>query len=52
MSFIEKQGRDEDDEEETFVDRLGDSIVDGIHKIGDLICAPFDWMTSKIIDRM
>ena len=43
---------DEDYEEESLTDKIGDRIVDGIYKIGDLICAPFEWMTDKIIQRM
>ena len=51
--------RDEDDpaeeeddyEEESFSDKIGDGIVEGIHKVADLICAPFDWMTDKIMAR-
>ena len=44
---------EEDDavyEEESFVDKVGDCIVEGIYNVGDLICAPFDWMTGKLID--
>jgi len=32
------------------VDEIGDCIVEGIHKVGDIICAPFEWMTEKIMD--
>ena len=42
----------DDDEEETLADKIGDRIVEGIYKVGDIICAPFEWMTEKIIDRM
>ncbi|MDR0442147.1 MAG: hypothetical protein LBH44_01910 [Treponema sp.] len=48
--------KDEDDEEDakeyTLSDKIGDTIVDGIMKVGDLICAPFEWMTEKIIHGM
>jgi hypothetical protein len=42
---------DDEDEEETLTDKIGDVIVEGIHKIGDIISAPFDWLTEKIMDR-
>ena len=32
------------------IDEIGDCIVEGIHKVGDIICAPFGWMTEKIMD--
>ena len=38
----------DDDEEETVVDKIGNGIVEGIYKVGDIICAPFDWMTEKV----
>jgi hypothetical protein len=41
-----------EEEEESLSDRIGDSIVEGIHKVGDIICTPFEWMTDKIIERM
>jgi hypothetical protein len=41
-----------EEEEESLSDRIGDSIVEGIQKVGDLICAPFEWMTDKMIERM
>jgi hypothetical protein len=47
----EDEPPDEDDcyEEETLADKIGDGIVEGIHKVGDLICAPFEWMTEKLM---
>jgi len=39
-----------DDEEESLVDKIGDCIVEGIYKFGDIICAPFEWMTDKIVE--
>lgn len=35
--------------EPTMSDRVGDAIVDGIYKVGDIICAPFEWMTDKLM---
>lgn len=32
--------------EESLVDKIGDYIVEGIYKIGDLICAPLEWMSG------
>ena len=51
------RGEDEDEEyeeeeEESLSDRIGDRIVEGIHKVGDIICAPFEWMTGKLIEWM
>ena len=43
---------EEEEEEESLSDRIGDGIVEGIHKVGDLICAPFEWMTDKLIEWM
>ena len=43
---------EDDDEEETITDKIGDAIVEGIYKIGDIISAPFEWLTDKIMDRM
>jgi hypothetical protein len=40
---------DDDDEEESLTDKIGDGIVEGIQKVGDLICAPFNWMTDKLM---
>jgi len=33
-------------EEEGIVDKIGDVIVDGIYKVGELICAPFEWLSG------
>jgi hypothetical protein len=41
-----------EEEEEGLTDKIGDTIVEGIQKVGDIICAPFEWMTDKIIERM
>jgi hypothetical protein len=41
-----------EEEEESLTDKIGDTIVEGIHKVGAIICAPFEWMTDKIIERM
>ena len=41
-----------EEEEESLTDKIGDTIVEGIQKVGDIICAPFEWMTDKIIERM
>jgi len=43
---------EEEEEEESLSDRIGDGIVEGIHKVADIICAPFDWMTGNLIDWM
>jgi len=45
---------EEEDEpkEYTLSDKIGDSIVGGIMKVGEIICAPFDWMTEKITSLM
>jgi hypothetical protein len=48
----DKPYEEEEEEEESLCDRIGDGIVEGIHKVGDLLCAPFDWMTGKLIDWM
>ena len=40
---------EEEEKEESLSDKVGDFIVEGIHKVGDLICAPFDWMTDKLM---
>ena len=36
----------ENDEEPTLVDKIGDGIVEGIMKVGELICAPFEWLSG------
>ena len=36
------------DEKEARIDEIGGGIVEGIMKVGDIICAPFEWMTEKI----
>lgn len=33
----------------TITDKIGDAIEDGIYKIGDIISAPFEWMTDKLM---
>ena len=38
------------DEEDSLSNRIGDCIAEGIYKVGDIICAPFEWMTEKIIE--
>jgi hypothetical protein len=38
--------------EESLTEKIGDCIVDGIHKVADIICTPFEWLTDKIIGRM
>ena len=38
------------DEEDSLSNRIGDCIANGIYKLGDIICAPFDWMTEKIVE--
>jgi hypothetical protein len=43
---------DDDDEEESLSDKIGDCIEEGIHKVADIICAPFEWMTDKLIEWM
>jgi hypothetical protein len=45
-------GHEEKDigEEDSLADKIGDVIVEGIFKVGDIICAPFNWMTDKIIE--
>jgi hypothetical protein len=53
----EEASEEEDDGEENckedgFVDKAGDVIVDGIMKVGEIICAPFDWLTEKITGWM
>jgi len=56
VSSFMPSAKNEDDEESNYtrsaVDDVGDVIVEGIYKIGDFICAPFEWMTEKIIQRM
>lgn len=39
----------EDDKEPDLCDKIGDALEEGIQKVGDLICAPFDWMTDKLM---
>ena len=43
---------DDDYEEESPSDKIGDCIEEGIHKAADIICAPFEWLTGKFIDWM
>jgi len=43
---------EEEEEEESLSDKIGDGIVEGIQKVTDIICAPFEWMTEKLIDWM
>jgi hypothetical protein len=45
----EDEPYDDDDEDESLTDKIGDSIVDGIQKVTDIICAPFEWMTDKLM---
>ena len=40
------------EEEESLSDKIGDCIVEGIHTVTDIICAPFEWMTDKLIEWM
>jgi len=37
---------------ESLSDKIGGAIEEGVHKVTDIICAPFEWMTDKIIERM
>ena len=46
------EDEDESEKEYGFIDKIGDCIVDGIFKVGDLICAPIDWLTEKITKWM
>jgi hypothetical protein len=39
---------EEDDEEEDMGDKITDSICKGIGIVGDIICAPFNFLTEKI----
>jgi hypothetical protein len=39
---------EEEYQERTMADKIGDAVVEGIYKIGDIICAPFDWMTERL----
>ena len=48
----EPEEDDDADVEETLTDKIGDRIVEGIQKVTAFICAPFDWLTDKLIDRM
>jgi hypothetical protein len=44
--------RDEAEEEykkPDIADEIGDSIVAGIQKVTDIICAPFEWLTDKMM---
>jgi len=45
----EDEPPDDDDYKESFTDKIGDGIAEGIQKVGDLICAPFEWMTNKLM---
>jgi len=39
-------------EEESLSDKIGGCIEEGIMKVTDILCAPFEWMTEKLIDWM
>jgi hypothetical protein len=44
-----------DEENDTSVepiiwDKIGDGFENGVEKVADLICAPFNWMTEKLMD--
>jgi hypothetical protein len=53
INEIEEMADDEeDDEEPSIYDKIGDALEEGIQKVGDLLCAPFEWMTGKLIDWM
>jgi hypothetical protein len=48
-SLKNANGKNEDDdtsEEYSFVDRVGDCIVDGIMKVGEIISTPFEWLSG------
>jgi hypothetical protein len=50
INEIEEMADDEEDDEEPDIyDKIGDALEEGIQKVGDLLCAPFEWMTDKIM---
>jgi hypothetical protein len=51
-SLVDDGDEDDDSKKNTLSDKIGDFLADGVYKIGDLICTPFDWMTEKIINLM
>ncbi|MCL1993302.1 MAG: hypothetical protein FWG66_10195 [Spirochaetes bacterium] len=40
---------DFEDDEESLSEKIGDVIVEGIHKATDIVIAPIEWMTYKIM---
>ena len=48
----ENEDGEESSKNDGLIDRAGDAVVDGICKIGEIICAPFDWLTEKITGWM
>ena len=40
--------KDYDNKEESLFGRISDCIIEGIYDFGDLLCAPFEWMTGSI----
>jgi len=49
IRYEDEPVNNEEEEEENLTDKIGDSIFEGIQKVGELICAPFDWMTGKLM---
>jgi hypothetical protein len=43
---------DENNSGNGIIDKVGDCIVDGIMKTGEIICTPLDWLTEKITGWM
>jgi len=51
-SFMSSVNDEDEEDNRSAVDNAGDAIVEGIYKIGDIICAPFNWLTEKITGLM
>ena len=51
-SFMSSVNDEDKEDNRSAVDNAGDAIVEGIYKIGDIICAPFNWLTEKITGMM
>jgi len=49
LRYEDEPESNEEEKEESLSDKIGDCIVDGIYKVGDLLCAPFEWMTDKLM---
>jgi hypothetical protein len=47
--YIDENKDENGDEENGFGDQIGDSIVGGIIKVTDIICAPIEWLTNKLM---